>query len=98
MTPGPETSCNMTLSTFANITSSGDNFCLPDALASIFSVIVIPTKTIHAMYVRFCLHDGLKPLEREKHKAQKIESPSTEVLLGRRRSSANIYQNSEKKV
>jgi hypothetical protein len=33
----------------ANITSSGDNFCLPEARASIFSVIVIPTKTIHAV-------------------------------------------------
>jgi hypothetical protein len=63
ITPGPDTSCNITLSTVANITSPGDNFCLPDARASIFSVIVIPTKTIHAIYLRFCLYDGLKPLE-----------------------------------
>src|SRR3712207_2639850 len=70
MTPGPETSCNMTLSTLANITSPGESFSLPDALASIFSVIVIPTKIVHTQCVRLCLYDGLKPLEHSniKHK------------------------------
>jgi hypothetical protein len=33
------------------MTSPGDNLCFPDALASIFSVIVIPTKTIHTRTV-----------------------------------------------
>jgi len=49
ITPGPETSCIMTLSTLAKTTSPGDSLCLPAARASIFSVIVIPAKTIHVV-------------------------------------------------
>jgi hypothetical protein len=48
------------------------------------------------MYVGICPYGELKPLEREKHKAQKVEWPCTDVLLGSRRNPTNIYQNSNR--
>ena len=56
ITPGPETSWSMTLSTLANITSPDDTLSLPDARASIFSVIVIPKIYRHIQ----CNNTGLK--------------------------------------
>jgi len=44
MTPGPDTSCIMTLSTLANTTSSGDTEDLPEPRARIFSTIFIIKK------------------------------------------------------
>ena len=82
ITPGPDTSCSMALSTSANTTSSGDTLLLPDARASILSTRFITIRWmsvrvksfVHAQAPSFV--PGLAPVRRSPLGALPWQGPS----------------------